>query len=107
MTAKLWKPNVTVAAIVEREGRFLLIEEETDDGLVLNQPAGHLEADESTPPDMPTTTRLFCIRRFRSVQMHEQIERGVRTALVVFHAANHQWAAMAAAAGADLRRGQP
>ena len=47
MTAKVWKPNVTVAAIVEREGRFLLVEEETDDGLVLNQPAGHLEADES------------------------------------------------------------
>lgn len=47
MTAKVWKPNVTVAAIVEREGRFLLVEEETDDGLMLNQPAGHLEANES------------------------------------------------------------
>lgn len=47
MTAKVWKPNVTVAAIVEREGRFLLVEEETDDGLLLNQPAGHLEANES------------------------------------------------------------
>ena len=38
---------MTVAAIVEREGRFLLVEEETDDGVKLNQPAGHLEADES------------------------------------------------------------
>jgi len=47
MTATVWKPNVTVAAIVEREGRFLLVEEETDDGLMLNQPAGHLEAHES------------------------------------------------------------
>ena len=47
MTARVWKPNVTVAAIVEREGRFLLVEEETDDGLMLNQPAGHLEANES------------------------------------------------------------
>ena len=47
MTEKVWKPNVTVAAIVEREGRFLLVEEETDDGLMLNQPAGHLEANES------------------------------------------------------------
>jgi len=47
MTAKVWKPNVTVAAIVEREGRFLLVEEKTDDGLMLNQPAGHLEAHES------------------------------------------------------------
>ena len=47
MTAKVWKPSVTVAAIVEREGRFLLVEEKTDDGLMLNQPAGHLEANES------------------------------------------------------------
>lgn len=42
-----WKPNVTVAAVVEREGRFLLVEEETDDGLRFNQPAGHLEQGES------------------------------------------------------------
>lgn len=42
-----WKPNVTVAAVVERAGRFLLVEEETADGLRFNQPAGHLEPDES------------------------------------------------------------
>lgn len=42
-----WKPNVTVAAVVEREGRFLLVEEETDDGLRFNQPAGHLECREA------------------------------------------------------------
>ena len=42
-----WKPNPTVAAIVERAGRFLLVEEETDEGLRLNQPAGHLERGES------------------------------------------------------------
>ena len=42
-----WKPNVTVAAVVERAGRFLLVEEETDEGLRLNQPAGHLERGES------------------------------------------------------------
>ena len=42
-----WKPNVTVAAIVERAGKFLLVEEETDEGLRLNQPAGHLERGES------------------------------------------------------------
>lgn len=47
MTENVWKPNVTVAAIIEREGKFLLVEEETADGLMLNQPAGHLEADES------------------------------------------------------------
>ena len=42
-----WKPNVTVAAIVEHEGRFLLVEEETADGLRLNNPAGHLDPGES------------------------------------------------------------
>lgn len=42
-----WKPSVTVAAIIEREGRFLLVEEETSDGLRLNNPAGHLDPGES------------------------------------------------------------
>ena len=42
-----WKPNVTVAAIIESEGRFLLVEEETEDGLRFNQPAGHLECREA------------------------------------------------------------
>jgi ADP-ribose pyrophosphatase YjhB (NUDIX family) len=42
-----WKPSVTVAAIIEREGRFLLIEEHTADGLRLNNPAGHLDPGES------------------------------------------------------------
>lgn len=43
----IWKPNVTVAAVVERDGRFLLVEEEADGALVLNQPAGHLDEGES------------------------------------------------------------
>lgn len=42
-----WKPNVTVAAIIEREGRFLLVEEQTADGLRLNNPAGHLDCGET------------------------------------------------------------
>lgn len=42
-----WKPSVTVAAIIERGGRFLLVEEETPEGLRLNNPAGHLEPGES------------------------------------------------------------
>ena len=42
-----WKPNVTVAAIIERDGCFLLVEEETSDGLRLNNPAGHLDQGES------------------------------------------------------------
>ena len=43
----IWKPNVTVAAVVMRDGKFLLVEEETEAGLAFNQPAGHLEEGES------------------------------------------------------------
>ena len=43
----IWKPNVTVAAVVEQDGRFLLIEEDTARGRLYNQPAGHLEPGES------------------------------------------------------------
>ena len=42
-----WKPNVTVAAPIEREGRFLLVGEETTDGLQAQQPAGHPDPGES------------------------------------------------------------
>ncbi len=42
-----WKPNVTVAAIVECDQKFLLVEENADNHIVFNQPAGHLEKDES------------------------------------------------------------
>ena len=47
MATSRWKPNVTVAAVIEREGRFLLVEENTPDGLRLNTPAGHLDPGES------------------------------------------------------------
>jgi len=47
MSSEQWKPNVTVAAVVERYGRYLLVEEETADGIRFNQPAGHLEDGES------------------------------------------------------------
>ena len=43
----VWKPAVTVAAIIEREGRFLFVEEEAEGRRVLNQPAGHLDPGES------------------------------------------------------------
>jgi len=43
----VWKPNVTVAAVVHRDGKFLLVEEETTAGLAFNQPAGHLEEGEA------------------------------------------------------------
>jgi ADP-ribose pyrophosphatase YjhB (NUDIX family) len=43
----VWKPNVTVASVLERDGRFLLVEEDTEYGVCYNQPAGHLECGES------------------------------------------------------------
>ena len=43
----IWKPNVTVAAVLEQDGRFLLVEENTPDGVRFNQPAGHLEKGEA------------------------------------------------------------
>jgi 8-oxo-dGTP pyrophosphatase MutT (NUDIX family) len=47
MSELRWKPSVTVAAVVEQGGRFLLVEEMTPDGLKLNNPAGHLDPGES------------------------------------------------------------
>jgi 8-oxo-dGTP pyrophosphatase MutT (NUDIX family) len=43
----VWRPSVTVAAVIERGGRFLLVEEIADGRRVLNQPAGHLDPGES------------------------------------------------------------
>ena len=47
----VWKPSVTVAAVITRQHdqhlQFLMIEEETDDGVRINQPAGHLDPDET------------------------------------------------------------
>lgn len=42
-----WKPNTTVAAIIEHDGRFLMVHEHTPQGVRLNQPAGHLEYGET------------------------------------------------------------
>lgn len=42
----IWKPHVTVAAVIERDGKFLLVEEKADGAVVFNQPAGHLEEGE-------------------------------------------------------------
>lgn len=43
-----WSPHVTVAAVVERNGRFLMVREKSESGqMVYNQPAGHLEENET------------------------------------------------------------
>lgn len=48
----IWKPNVTVAALVEKDGRFLLVEEETEFGTRINQPAGHWDEGEAIADGM-------------------------------------------------------
>lgn len=47
MDKREWQPHVTVATVVERNGRFLFVEESVNDELVINQPAGHWEAGET------------------------------------------------------------
>lgn len=42
----IWKPHVTVAAVIEDNGRFLMVEEDVEGKIVFNQPAGHLEPGE-------------------------------------------------------------
>jgi 8-oxo-dGTP pyrophosphatase MutT (NUDIX family) len=69
-----FKPSVTVAAIIEHEGRFLLVEEHTPEGARLNQPAGHLEQGES--PEQACvrevreeTARVFTSQAFLGVYL--------------------------------------
>jgi 8-oxo-dGTP pyrophosphatase MutT (NUDIX family) len=69
-----WKPNVTVAAVIEQDGRFLLIEEHTPEGLKLNTPAGHLDPGESPQEGavreaLEETGRLFVPDRFLGVYL--------------------------------------
>ena len=54
---EIWKPNATVAAIVERNGKFLLVEETTSRGNRYNQPAGHLEDKETITQAVIRETR--------------------------------------------------
>lgn len=54
---EIWKPNATVAAIVERNGQFLLVEETTSRGNRFNQPAGHLEDKETITQAVIRETR--------------------------------------------------
>jgi 8-oxo-dGTP pyrophosphatase MutT (NUDIX family) len=70
-----WRPNVTVAAVVERNGRFLLVEEDTADGIRLNQPAGHLDPGESPAAGavretLEETARVFTPAALLGVYLH-------------------------------------
>ena len=60
-----WKPSVTVAAIIERDGKFLLVEEHTAEGLRLNNPAGHLDPGESPEQGCARETLEETAHRFQ------------------------------------------
>ena len=67
-----WKPHVTVAAVLEQGGRFLLVEEETSDGLKLNNPAGHLEPGESPAQGC---AREVLLPRFKAEHNVKRVEQ--------------------------------
>ncbi|KMQ78914.1 NTP pyrophosphohydrolase including oxidative damage repair enzyme [Candidatus Burkholderia pumila] len=64
MKSEYLGPHVTVAAVVERDGRFLVIEEHTSAGLRINQPAGHLEAGETLVQAVVRETLEETVHRF-------------------------------------------
>ncbi|MES2259877.1 MAG: NUDIX hydrolase [Pseudomonadota bacterium] len=83
---RTWKPSVTVAAIIERDGKFLLIEEETSDGIRLNQPAGHLDPHESLQQAVVRETLEETAHDFTPtalVGMYMSRYRSARTGLAV------------------------
>lgn len=65
----IWKPNVTVAAVVERDGRFLLVEEDTERGRLYNQPAGHLDEGESLVHAVARETLEETAHRFEPTEL--------------------------------------
>ena len=65
----IWRPSVTVAAVIERDGRFLFVEEMIDGRKVLNQPAGHLDPGESLA--------RACAREVLEETAHEFVPRGL------------------------------
>jgi 8-oxo-dGTP pyrophosphatase MutT (NUDIX family) len=60
-----WSPSVTVAAVIEDGGRFLLVQEHTPEGLKLNNPAGHLDPGESPVQGVVRETLEETAREFR------------------------------------------
>lgn len=82
-----WQPDVTVATVVVRDGRLLMVDEEVRGRRVLNQPAGHLEPDESL---------------FEAALRETLEETGWQVRLTAFVGA-YQWKAPDASAGGSGR----
>jgi 8-oxo-dGTP pyrophosphatase MutT (NUDIX family) len=84
---QFWQPDVTVATVVLREGKLLVVEEDVRGRRVLNQPAGHLEPDESL---------------FEAALRETLEETGWRVRLTAFVGA-YQWKAADESAGGSGR----
>ncbi|HVZ22853.1 MAG TPA: NUDIX hydrolase [Vicinamibacterales bacterium] len=92
----IWRPHVTVATVVPREGRFLLVEEDVRGRIVLNQPAGHLDPDEPLHVAAVRETReetgwdveldsLLGVQQWRSAASGRQFVRFTFAAVPIRH----------------------
>jgi NADH pyrophosphatase NudC (nudix superfamily) len=66
---EVWKPSVTVAAVIERNGAFLLVEEEAHGRIVFNQPAGHWERGETLAEACARETLEETAHHFRPTEL--------------------------------------
>ena len=82
----IWRPHVTVATVVPRDGRFLLVEEDVRGRIVLNQPAGHLDPNEPIQHAAVRETLeetgwdieldcLLCVQQWRNADSGRQFVR--------------------------------
>ena len=69
-----WKPHVTVATVIEKDGKYLLVEERCNGALVFNQPAGHLDPNE-------TLEQAAVRETFEETGWHVQLQGVVGVAL--------------------------
>jgi ADP-ribose pyrophosphatase YjhB (NUDIX family) len=92
----IWRPHVTVATVVPRDGRFLLVEEDVRGRIVLNQPAGHLDPDESLQAAAVRETLeetgwdvaldcLLCVQQWRNPDSARHFVRFTFAAVPVRH----------------------
>lgn len=95
----IWRPHVTVATVVPRDGRFLLVEEDVRGRIVLNQPAGHLDPNEPIQHAAIRETLeetgwdieldcLLCVQQWRSAESGRQFVRFTFGGVPVHHHAD-------------------
>ena len=92
----IWRPHVTVATVVPRDGRFLLVEEDVRGRIVINQPAGHLDPDEALHAAAVRETLeetgwevaldcLICVQQWQNAESGRQFVRFTFGAQAIRH----------------------